>query len=161
LASFQSRPDLQGVKTSIPPSYVMPARLPKQTRSSGGQNPEWSTVSNQSGLPKQTRSSGGQNLALSWRQPHKPSKADPIFRGSKPIDPGRGSSYRPSFQSRPDLQGVKTRHGLMPRRRRANFQSRPDLQGVKTEPIWKPTRAQRSFQSRPDLQGVKTPASRC
>ena len=109
------------------------------------------------------------------------SKADPIFRGSKRLGPFAGSPPVQVFQSRPDLQGVKTEDARMrvPRvlpskadpifrgsklnsgraaLRLFDFQSRPDLQGVKTRA--KPLRQQRNrhFQSRPDLQGVKTRA---
>ena len=133
--AFQSRPDLQGVKTHRPrPRLKLPAKLPKQTRSSGGQNPsrayaqaktrELPKQTRSSGgqnrtnleaharaaqLPKQTRSSGGQNASISllrttdlllpkqtrssggqnakYLRESKTtgtSKADPIFRGSKP-----------------------------------------------------------------------------
>jgi len=107
------------------------------------------------------------------------SKADPIFRGSKPSNPPAPPTYL-AFQSRPDLQGVKT-----PAKSRVwpfacSFQSRPDLQGVKTlgsvrgvtarPGLPKQTRSSGgqnrrranacaegvTFQSRPDLQGVKT-----
>ena len=85
-----------------------------------------------------------------------------------------------SFQSRPDLQGVKTgalktvvrtaansskadpifrgsKHGGPPGacQRPWAFQSRPDLQGVKTGSAAHRHRGD-LFQSRPDLQGVKT-----
>ena len=104
---FQSRPDLQGVKTmGWAPQLSVDRRLPKQTRSSGGQNatggpeivgsafqsrPDLQGVktrqphqpANRDNLPKQTRSSGGQNVAVARRsRVSATSKADPIFRGS-------------------------------------------------------------------------------
>ena len=108
---FQSRPDLQGVKTKRVWIGYSANRLclPKQTRSSGGQNPQHPGPPKQlpaskadpifrgskpSGstaicalppLPKQTRSSGGQNMPSSAMAARSSvaSKADPIFRGSK------------------------------------------------------------------------------
>jgi len=86
VCSFQSRPDLQGVKTGALKTVVRTAAnsskadpifrgskrpfgfklprvrpLPKQTRSSGGQNRRSGPHPRNKPLPKQTRSSGGQN----------------------------------------------------------------------------------------------------
>ena len=59
-----------------------------------------------------------------------PSKADPIFRGSK-LRLIRSDQPACRFQSRPDLQGVKT-SSMGESSVISAFQSRPDLQGVKT-----------------------------
>ena len=113
LFHFQSRPDLQGVKTIGPGAYcilhcaskadpifrgskrlrgtesqTVYRSLPKQTRSSGGQNELLIELVRRERirLPKQTRSSGGQNCDF---------ESDEFTNFS-------------TFQSRPDLQGVKT-----------------------------------------------------
>ena len=106
---FQSRPDLQGVKTEPPRGQGLTQctskadpifrgskhgcrrkagciKLPKQTRSSGGQNSRALQRLPYVRLPKQTRSSGGQNPPDRDDAPRiVASKADPIFRGSKPL----------------------------------------------------------------------------
>ena len=136
------------------------------------------TISAATSLPKQTRSSGGQNRpgpidphrspAFQSRPDlqgvktiHEPkpstrvtSKADPIFRGSKPRDT-RCRHLPPTFQSRPDLQGVKTvvrKHLLsffcLPKQTRSS--------GGQNRPASSPAPISSGFQSRPDLQGVKT-----
>ena len=152
--SFQSRPDLQGVKTA-----------------------SWGLTRPSTSLPKQTRSSGGQNPpGLLHLDSIQTSKADPIFRGSKLIEAAYVTDAA-AFQSRPDLQGVKTRISRMRFSSQSAFQSRPDLQGVKTpsgccpadqtskaDPIFRGSKQVGErlehvggfFQSRPDLQGVKT-----
>ena len=100
--AFQSRPDLQGVKTRDNPMQVFESGLPKQTRSSGGQNHPQRLSLPRPHLPKQTRSSGGQN-------------SEPRFPRS-----------RLAFQSRPDLQGLESRrpkgHEWRPCRRKADRQ---------------------------------------
>ena len=157
--------------------------LPKQTRSSGGQNlttAERLSASSTSKADPIFRGSklaqsrcGSSEIVTSKADPifrgSKPvrsapqcaaarssSKADPIFRGSKPVASGTKSLIVLFFQSRPDLQGVKTQR-LERVIHLGHFQSRPDLQGVKTQA--NSLEGDRcSFQSRPDLQGVKTPA---
>ena len=175
---FQSRPDLQGVKTRVG-AKLPRTGLPKQTRSSGGQNSAWSARETATHtLPKQTRSSGGQNSSTRsiLASVISASKADPIFRGSKRIRTLL-CPHTMRFQSRPDLQGVKTRISRMRFSSQSAFQSRPDLQGVKTpsgccpadqtskaDPIFRGSKQVGErlehvggfFQSRPDLQGVKT-----
>ena len=157
LLAFQSRPDLQGVKTSAAAQQCRRRRLPKQTRSSGGQNrckPARYTRCRH--LPKQTRSSGGQNQRfiaemVRCQSLPKQTRSSGGQNGSRP--PGAAGPC--PFQSRPDLQGVKTCSSRRSTRSAAAFQSRPDLQGVKTTLSASPCH-DHIFQSRPDLQGVKT-----
>ncbi len=173
---FRSRPDLQGVKTPRGPrgrrcrwgseadpifrgSKLWPRQgcgrrgVPKQTRSSGGQNAAGGDLLERHlGVPKQTRSSGGQNA---WRidQPTR-SRVPKQTRSSG----GQNSCSRPpcstaAFRSRPDLQGVKTRRAAR-RCLGGCSEADPIFRGSKRRA--RRYRAHAGFRSRPDLQGVKT-----
>ena len=113
------------------------------------------------GLPKQTRSSGGQNKASVdrvQRKPAVPSKADPIFRGSKP-SASWTTQATSCFQSRPDLQGVKTFGFNGHLRASSSSKADPIFRGSKHAQLGNGGAEFCGFQSRPDLQGVKTTVS--
>ena len=80
----------------------------KQTRTSGGQNISCFDLSGFDQVQKQTRTSGGQNAIMS-----------------------SGSIMVPSFRSRPELQGVKTRRPHRCRRRLHCSEADPNFRGSK------------------------------
>ncbi len=200
-AKFRSRPDLQGVKTHRPDRSAARRMFRSRPDLQGVKTTLVASLV-RSSVPKQTRSSGGQNIGdLARILTADAFRSRPDLQGVK-TRCWPSSHPRCPFRSRPDLQGVKT-HGPRQRQRRGAFRSRPDLQGVKTvsirmasasscseaDPIFRGSKlvcvghrlySSRSeadpifrgskrracalrrsvgFRSRPDLQGVKTSPS--
>ena len=130
---FRSRPDLQGVKTDRLPKEPSPAGVPKQTRSSGGQNV--------SGVVTAAAAEGF--------------RSRPDLQGVKTPGAGRLGIGETVFRSRPDLQGVKTARIAAQRSVVPSFRSRPDLQGVKTRRRAAGCRGCRCSEADPIFRGSK------
>jgi len=129
---FQSRPDLQGVKTMLMQHVLLRLALPKQTRSSGGQNLRVYPMPHLKCFQSRPDLQGVKtHLDPPSSPPPPPSKADPIFRGSKlPVDGAIVCHPRLPKQTR--SSGGQNAAAIPVARERVPFQSRPDLQGVKT-----------------------------
>ena len=171
-------PIFRGSKHQPRMTLLASVALPKQTRSSGGQNFLQYFASAGNGIFQSRPDLQGVKTFMIIRGVCfvLPSKADPIFRGSKhrkhrpfsvfrssKADPiFRGSKHRPGgglsppYPSKADpiFRGSKPETTQCKSSNRV-FQSRPDLQGVKTTLSASPCH-DHIFQSRPDLQGVKT-----